>query len=167
MLIFISCTTTKNEYPYETDVVLSKFSQILNEEFPLYEEYQDGIFSNTNEGYTVGYTIFDLTDTLNYSTRKGDNLYGKIILNDKHFYHFAPIPWIISISFIAYLEEDEIKVFEYLNCEGKGDSIEDVITFAQEKKLLNQDLEKSLRNYRDFVIYMAMDNFDTVNCDYK
>ena len=165
-LIFIantfSCVKIQKTNIYNREKVFSKLNTILNTSIP----QKIGGFSNAPNGATIGYTVWDLTDTTNVNIRTPiEKASNGIKFIEKHFYHFVPILTYISYSHIAYLENGNIKVFKSINCNNRGDNYDDLIEFAK-RKCTKKEVLENLKNYRHFGIYLAEDNYGmTLNCN--
>jgi hypothetical protein len=76
------------------------------------------------------------------------------------------LPW--SFSFIAVLGEDDMTIFKGLNCEEKGDSLEDVLKYLNEKlKNTNNKNEiiERVKNYRKYGVYTSFNGISSPQCD--
>jgi len=143
---------------------LRQIEKLLNDEITGYT------FENHN-GVPINYLLADLTDSLNVGKKLPNNSHGYMKFITGHFYHLVPALKSISYSFIIYLDGDEMKVFKYVNCSNKDDSLEDVIRFATNK--LEDDPDKigivnRIKNYRSSVKFpKPMDNYGDVepNCN--
>tara|TARA_R100000789_G_C3013937_1_gene151986 strand:+ start:389 stop:922 length:534 start_codon:yes stop_codon:yes gene_type:complete len=148
-----------------TDISLKDFELILNESIPEYRNYNDKGFTSLNNEIPIGYFVFDLTDVSNVSKRSPEDEGESIKFYEGHYYHFAPVIMSISYSHIAYIEDDELKVFKSINCKDKGDNLLSVQMFAQNKKS-NSDVMMRIDNYRKYGRYYIEDNYGmSVNCD--
>lgn len=116
------------------------------------------------ESRSVGFFIYDLTDPSNKQT----SLDERIEFKNNHIYHFADIDLPFSFSNIAILEDGKIKFFRAINCTKKGDRLEDVIAFLNEK--LNNDKNKDeilkrVKNYREYGVYTSFNGLSTLQCE--
>lgn len=103
-----------------------------------------------------GFTVYDLTKP----TNKGLPLSKCINFLDNHVYHFSPIEKRYSFSHIVILEDGNLKIFKSLNCKGKGDSLEDVMRYLNERMKDDNNKQKVIsrvRNYRKYGIYTTVD----------
>ena len=102
------------------------------------------------------FTVYDLTEP----TNKGLPLGGCINFLNNHVYHFSPMEKRYSFSHIVILEDGDLKVFKSINCKGKGDSSEDVISYLNEKlkdDRNKQEIISRVKNYRKYGIYTTVD----------
>jgi hypothetical protein len=155
-LLFLQCANSKEKIIYDDNKILSKFDSILNNDIPIYQKINPKGFSHNSKGEIFGYSIFDLTDTLNSSMKLND----KINFFDQHFYHISPVLMYMSYSYIIYLENGKIKVFNRINCLDEGDDIDKVLKFANKK--LDKDeyhVLLNIKNYRKFGQYYSSDNY--------
>lgn len=161
-----SNTYTKSK-DYNRNEVLKEFNIVLNELAPEYSTIIEGGFSNTEEGVPIGYSIYSLNDPNNYSKVPYED--NNIIFMEGHFYHFAPVLRLISYSQIAYLENGNVKIFKALNCLDRGNSIYEVVEFANEKLKGHSnkaEIIERIKNYRQFGRYHSEDIHSTrVNCE--
>lgn len=139
------------------------FSNLLNNSISEFKEgFKPSFF--IERGKAVGFFIYDLTDPKN----KQISLIEDAYLIKNHVYHFAPIDLPYSFSFIAVLGENEMKIFKAINCEGKGDSLKDVIKYLNEK--LKSDRNKDeiierVKNYRKYGVYTSFNGISNPQCD--
>ena len=117
------------------------------------------------EGHKLRFFVYDLTDPNNIhpeANKRGPILDASCIrFLDHHVYHFSPFFIPYSFSHIAFLENGELKVFKVLNCEGKGDSLDDVVAYLEQK--LKDDEQKDevisrVKDYRKFGYYFTVDD---------
>jgi len=142
---------------YNRQKTLEQLAEILNTSV-FGTRKDDFVFDVKNEK-PLKFTIFDLTDTSNKGTTLSDCIY----LKNNHVYHFAPIEKRYSFSHIVILEDGAIKVFKSINCKGKGDSLEDVINYLNQKLDGDSNKQKILdrvKNYRDYGLYTTIDTPD-------
>jgi len=112
----------------------------------------------------VGFFIYDLTEPSNKQT----SLLERIEFKNNHVYHFADIDLPFSFSNIAILEDGKVRIFKAINCEGKGDSVEDVIRYLNEKLkyVKNRDeIIERVKNYRDFGVYTSLNGVSAPQCE--
>jgi len=149
---------TKNPDPlYKRPTILAQFAEILN--ISVFGTRKDDYVFKVENERPLKFTIYDLTDTSNI----GSSLDDCIKLINNHVYHFAPIQKRYSFSHIVILEDGAIKVFRSINCPGKGDNLEDVLSYLSQKLKDNKDKGKILsrvKNYRKYGIYTIVDTPD-------
>lgn len=139
---------------YNRQETLEQLAEILNiSVFGMKKD--DFVFGVKNERPSR-FTVYDLTEPPN----KGTSLSKCINFLNNHVYHFSPIQKRYSFSHIAVLEDGTLKVFRSINCKGKGDSLEDVTSYLDEK--LKEDKNKDevlirVKNYRKYGIYTTVD----------
>lgn len=141
---------------YERQDILNQLAKILNSSIPEYSNFRKTGFYVNDDGRGIGFFVYDLTDTSNKETTLKDCVEFK----DNHIYHFAPIRNRYSFSHIVILEDRNLKVFKSINCKGKGDSLEDVISYLNKK--LKEDKNKGailnrVKNYRKYGVYTTVD----------
>jgi hypothetical protein len=153
---YIVETDSSNEY--NKNEVLKEFNVILNDLTSEFSIIVEGGFSNTEEGVPIGYTVYSLNDPNNYSKTPYEN--DGITFLEGHFYHFSPVLMFISYSNIAYLENGKVKIFKAVNCLDRGDDINKVIEFANDKLKNNSnkaEIIERIKNYRQFGRYHIED----------
>lgn len=151
---------------YNQRLVLEKFSNSLNTSIPEYRNiYEEGFYIN-KEGRSVGFFIYDLTDTLNREATSEDC----IKFYDNHIYHFCPIKYRYSFSHIAVLENGSINIFKSVNCINRGDKLDDLISYLNQKITNNPKKEEIItrvKNYRKYGYYSKTDEQSELKCDEK
>jgi hypothetical protein len=116
------------------------------------------------ESKAVGFFVYDLTDPSNKQT----SLLERVEFKNNHVYHFAHIDAHFSFSNIAILEDGKLKIFKTINCKGKGDSLEDVIVYLNEKLKDDKNKDEIIRrvkNYREYGIYASFNGLSTPQCE--
>lgn len=112
----------------------------------------------------IGFFVYDLTDPSNKQT----SLLERIEFRNNHVYHFAHIDLPFSFSNIAVLEDGKLKIFKSINCKGKGDSLEDVIGYLNEKLKNDKNKDeiiKRVKNYREYGVYVSLNGLSTPQCE--
>lgn len=128
---------------------------MLSDLVPNYKKINGRGFLVENDR-SIGFFVQDLTDLSN----SGISLENCIDFINNHIYHFAPIKYRLSYSNIAYLEEGNVKIFRAVNCKDKGDSLDDVLNYLNEKLIDNTSKEEILnrvKNYRKYGSYSTVD----------
>ena len=69
------------------------------------------------------------------------------MLNTRGVYHFAPRRLELSFSHIAVLDNGQLKVFSFVNCEGRGQSIRDVLEYLAQRGSFSDTVIARVRNY--------------------
>ncbi len=139
---------------YDRKKILEQLAEILN--VSAFGTRKDEFEFYVKNERPRKFTIFDLTDTLN----KGTPLSDCIKFKNNHVYHFAAIQKRHSFSHIVILEDGNLKVFRSINCKGKGNSLEDVISYLNQKLKDDKDKQSILsrvKNYRKYGIYTTVD----------
>jgi hypothetical protein len=165
----VQCTYKKNvvrrcpensDALYDRKQVLKQLAKILNRSVPEYRHV-------SSRGFYVGderggkFFVHDLTDPSNKDT----SLKDCIDFKNHHIYHFAPIAHHFSLSHIVILEDGKLKVFRSINCKDRGDKLEDVIGYLNQKLMNDKDKDEILdrvRNYRKYGIYVKIDDSSLV-----
>jgi hypothetical protein len=140
---------------YNRQKILEQLANLLSSSIPKYKKYfPDFYVENESAG---GFFIYDLTDISNKDISTTDC----IKFQNNHVYHFSPYYIPFSFSHILILEDGNLKIFKSINCEGKGDRLEDVVTYLNEK--LKDDKNKDeiisrVKNYRKYGSYWTDDD---------
>lgn len=146
---------------YNRRKVLEVFAAVLNSSVPEYKEvFPKGFYIN-DDGKCVGFSIYDLTDTLNKEASFGEcvNFYNY------HVYHFYPNIITYSYSHIAVLKDSNIKIYKSVNC--KGDNIKNVIIYLNQMLADNPQKEgiiNRVKNYRKYGDYYRIDEQSDFIC---
>lgn len=115
------------------------------------------------ESRAVGFFVYDLTDPSNKQT----SLLERIEFKNNHVYHFGHIDAPFSFSNIAVLEDGKPKIFKTINCEGKGDSLEDVIAYLNEKFRNDKNKDEIItrvKSYREYGAYASFNGLSEPQC---
>lgn len=147
---------------YNRQSVLERFAEMLNDAAPGYKELESRGFYVENERPRK-FFIYDLADASN----KGEPLGDCVKLVNDHVYHVAPIYSPYSFSHIVILEDGKLRVFKSINCKNSEDSLEDVVTYLNQK--LKNDRNKNeiigrVRNYRQYGVYFTIDDL-SLHCE--
>lgn len=165
----VSCNYDK-EIPENSDKlydrwkVLNQLSDVLRNSVSEKVKEQLSWRFLTEESRASGFFVYDLTEPSNKQT----SLLERVEFKNNHIYHFAFIDAPFSFSNIAVLEDGKLKIFKAINCKGKGDSLEDVISYLTEKlkKDKNKDkIIKRVKNYRSYGIYTSFNGLSTPQCE--
>lgn len=145
---------------YSRQKTLEQLAEILN--ISVFGTKKDDFVFDVKDERPGRFTVYDLSEPPN----KGIPLGKCINFLNNHVYHFSPMQKRYSFSHIVVLEDGNLKMFESINCKGKGDSLEDVISYLNEK--LKEDKNKDdilnrVRNYRKYGIYTTVDT-PTLQC---
>ena len=165
----VSCNYDK-EIPESSDKlfdrwkVLNQFSDVLRNSIS--EKMQEQISWRflTEESRASGFFVWDLTEPTNKQT----SLLERVEFKNNHVYHFAFIDLPFSFSNIAVLKDGKMKIFKAINCKNKGDSLEDAITYLNEKLKSDKNKDeiiKRVKNYREYGVYVPFNNLSEPQCE--
>lgn len=154
---------------YRRPQLMDQLAGILKQSIPKDAIYFPLLHAD-REGDRLRFFVYDLTDPRNIhpeEKKRGPNLDASCIrFEENHVYHFSPFYTPFSFSHIAFLENGQVKVFKLLNCEGQGDSLDDVVAYL-DQKLKGKNREQVIsrvKDYRKFGHYLTID--DTfIRCD--
>lgn len=146
---------------YDRKKTIKQFGKVLNKSIP---ENVWGKYGATENGNSpTGFFIYDLTDISN----KDITSTGCIEFKENHVYHFAPFDNAFSLSHIAILENGKLKIFKSINCKDRGDRLDGVIAYLNQKlandKHKDEILER-VKNYKKYGKYFKMDNYSALVC---
>lgn len=144
----------------------------------IYKRFHNILYNFAPESYTkqfgesvvfddraLNFFVYDLTDPSNKQTASLE----QVDFINNHVYHFAYIDAPYSYSHIAVLEDGKFKVFSGINCPNKGDRLEDVLEYLNDK-LKNdknkKEILKRVKNYRKYGVYVSYEGLNTVQCKY-
>jgi hypothetical protein len=127
----------------------------------MYKPYVAGKYGVKN-GRAGKFFVHDLTEPANKQwTRECVNFV------DNHVYHFSSLWMPLSFSHIVVLEDGRLKIFRAVNCPGKGDDLETVISYLSDKlkndKARDEIIER-VKNYRRYGAYFTVDDKD-IKCE--
>jgi hypothetical protein len=149
---------------YRRQQILEQLAGILKQSIPKDAVYFPLLHAD-REGKKLRFFVYDLTEPENIHPevkKRGPNLDSSCIrFVDNHVYHFSPFFIPYSFSHIGFLEDGELKVFKLLNCEGKGDSLDDVVGYLNQKLKNNKEKDEVIRrvkDYRKFGHYFTVDD---------
>jgi hypothetical protein len=147
---------------YDRINVLSDIAGILNDSIPEYKKIYPSGFGVFRER-PRGFFAYDLSDAS--ATLVGSWECVKFV--NRHVYHVSPIDVAFSFSHIVILEEGRLKTFKSLNCQNRGDSIGDVISYL--KSTLKDDANKSgtidrVKRCRSFGKYLVVVDDSELRC---
>jgi hypothetical protein len=149
---------------YVREKTLLHFADMLNDSIPEYRKYFPRGFRLIG-GRPNAFFVYDLSDPLNNKA----NPYGCVNLLDHHIYHISPYEERYSFSHIVVLEGGRMKIFRSINCPNRGDSLVDVLSYAEKMLAKNSDKSEILdrvRRYREFGAYSFIDDHSLL-CDYE
>ncbi len=148
-----------------TRAVIEEFAAILNRDIPEFrEKYDPGGFAVV-DGRPVNFFVFNLADTTNiFPLSSPKSATGPFVLNARGVYHFAPLRLEVSFSHIGVLDNGQLKVFRFLNCEGKGDSVRDVVKYLTQNGSFSDTVIARVQNYRSYGRYFQTDPQSHVIC---
>jgi hypothetical protein len=157
------------EIPENSDTMYNR-SKVLNQ---LSDVLRVSVSTNVKKHYSpffveesraIGFFVYDLTDPSNRQT----SLLERIQFKDHHVYHFAYIDAPFSFSNIVFLENGTLKIFRAINCDGKGETLEDVIAFLKEKLKDRKDRDetiKRVKDYRQYGVYAKFEGMSVPQCE--
>ena len=153
----------KSDELYNRQKVLEQIAEILKDSVPEFKEFNAYNFSAESEK-PKGFNVYDLTDVSNKFFYPNDCV--NIINN--HIYHVYPARYENSLSHIIILENGNLKVFKSINCTDRGDTVEDVIIYLNQKipdidENKKQILER-VKNYRKYGKYPRIDYSASIYC---
>ena len=150
----ISACSENSDKLYNRQKVLEKLADILNESVPEFVKVGNPRFAVKNERGNL-FFVYDLTDPSNKSS-----LTACIDFKNNHIYHFAPLEYNFSFSHILILEDGKLKVFKSINCLDRGDKLEDVISYLNQKLKNETDKDEIIervKNFRKYGKYFHLD----------
>ena len=157
VLVGLGC----NDYnPQSSKEHLTQMANVLNDALPRFRELYDAKGFYIEESKPVNFFIYNLIDTTenSYPAEK------PIELKTNGVYHFSPIRYRFSYSHIAVIKNGELKVFSYLNCDDKGDTISDVVSYIEDNFNYDTDMLGRIQDYRSYGKYFKMDPQSKVEC---
>lgn len=146
---------------YNRKKIIKTLGEILNKSIPENVWGKYGIAENGDS--PAGFFIYDLTDPSN----KVINSTECIEFKNNHMYHFAPFDYAFSLSHIVILENGKLKLFKSVNCKDRGDRLEDVIAYINQRLVNDKnkaEILERVKNYRKYGKYFNMDNFSSLIC---
>jgi hypothetical protein len=154
------CSKENSDSLYSRQGILEQLVETLN--ISVFGTRKNDFEFDVEDERPGRFTVYDLTEPPN----KGIPIGKCINFINNHVYHFSPMEKRFSFSHIVVLENGNLKVFKSINCKGKGDSLEDVISYLNEK--LKDDKNRGailnrVKNYRKYGIYTTVDT-PTLQC---
>lgn len=149
--------------------VLEEFAAILNRNVPEFRETIDRKGFRVVDGQPVRFFVFNLADTTNSFPRDLDpakDTQLPFALNEQGIFHFAPIWLEYSISHIGVVENDQLRVFSFVNCEGRGESIRDVVEYVSGLGSYDSAVIARVQDYRSYGFYVLYDYEDPSDPSY-
>lgn len=153
-LIFLISNDTCVSKSQSNKGFLDIMANTLNKSIPKYKRRYDkkGFYIENNQ--PRNFFVFNLVNTENNSFQAANN---EIVFKNKGIYHFAPIKLEFSFSHIAIINEGEMKVFSYINCDNKGDNINTVLEYVKSNFDYEDSVLSRIKNYRKHGIYFKTD----------
>lgn len=143
--------------------ILSEFSKVIRDSVSENAEGQFSWWFPVEESRANGFFVYDLTDPENKQT----SLLERVEFRQDHVYHFALIDAPFSFSNIAIIEDGGLKIFRAINCEKKGDSVDDVIAYLKQKFENDRNRDEIIRrvkDYRKYGVYSPADGISEPQC---
>jgi len=174
LLTLSACASGANEEALSSRAnasryVLEQFAAVLNKDIPQFRDDDPRGFVVVN-GRPANFFVFNLVDTTNsFSPLRldppgtDDASRVPFILNERGVFHFAPLQLSLSYSHIAILDHGHLKVFGFVNCEGRGASLRDIIQYATQLGYSDAMIDR-LQHYRTFGVYIQTDPQSHVVC---
>jgi hypothetical protein len=165
ILLLVSCSN--KQITKKTNILSSNYTEnleyianILNKDIPNYSykmSLEEGFNFNKEKNKIIGLNIFDL------------NIGERISTNFKngHIYHISPINFENSFSYILCVFDNKLTLFSSINCKDKGDSLDDVLNFIQNRasnSVSHQVIER-IKDYRRYGNYIKIDAITSLKCD--
>lgn len=151
---------------YSHSDVVNELVESLNHVIPDHKEKEGFDLALDKENCRlVGFWVYDMTDTSNHAPFETAN----IDFVDKHVYHYYIAYPPNSYSNIAVLLNGKVEVFEKVNCENVGATVEDVKLYVSQ--IIEDPNERELMmgridNYRQFGSYGNIDGIEVhLDCE--
>jgi hypothetical protein len=176
LLLLCGCVACAHEGsrsgpPLSSRSVLEEFASILNKNIPEFRKIADPRAFYVVNGRPVNFSVFNLADTTNAfpprpleSSARADPDTNPFVLNQRGVYHFAPLDLNFSFSHIAILDNGRLKVFSFLNCEGRGETVRDVLQYLAQMGSYSDTVIARVQNYRSYGTYYQTDPQSHVTC---
>ena len=149
---------------YNRQKVLQQFAEILNSSIPDYTKPNREEGFHVKGNFTAGFNVYDLTDSSNVNSAITNNCINFI---NNHIYHVFPVDYAYSFSHLVILENGNLKVFRSINCADRGNKLEDVITYLNQKPMNDKDKDiiiDRVMNYRKYGRYIRTDKYRRLRC---
>ncbi len=176
LLILSGCAACAHEESGPRPVIATRnaveeFASILNRNIPEFREMYDPRGFAVVDGRPLNFFVYNLADTTNVFPRRPIASTVRIysdtnpfVLNERGVYHFAPLRFDVSFSHIAILDNGHLWVFPFVNCEGRGESVRDVVKFLVQTASYSDTVIARVENYRSYGVYFQMDPQSQVMC---
>lgn len=170
---FVACAREESgsEPAHSSRAVLEEFASILNRNIPEFRRVADPRGFHVDNGRPVNFFVVNLADTTNAfpprplaSSARADADTSPFVLNQLGVYHFAPLDLNFSFSHVAVLENGRLKVFSFLNCEGRGETVRDVVQYLAQLGSYSDTVIGRVQNYRSYGTYFQTDPQSHVAC---
>lgn len=162
-LAIVGCKSVKIENSVDCSVFnmqsLSSIKDSLNKKIPEYKHYNRKLFGYygfktkhsfyIKKGKPMGFFVYDLVDTTNNST-----ISDCVEFIDGHIYHFAPINKKFNYSNILVLKDRKASFFYFINKEGRGNSINEVIEYIEQ--FYKDETVSRVKNYRMYSSFLVL-----------
>ncbi|WP_299125884.1 hypothetical protein [uncultured Tenacibaculum sp.] len=157
IIFFFSCYSQKKEV--DDNKLLNSMAEILNQSIPIYKEVYKEKGFYVSDKQPKNFFVYDLINI-------DDNLIkSPVNLKNGGIYHFSALHFRFSYSHIAVIIDGELKIFSFLNCDDKGDKIEDVISYLKKNFNLTNEVLNQVKNYRKYGVYYKVDSQEKLQCE--
>jgi len=147
---------------YNRRIILNRIALTLTESIPEYTEKVDssGFYVSKDER-TPNFTVKDLTDSLNVGWN-----FECIDFINKHTYIVFPRPSAWNFIHVFYLQDGNLIYFRSINCDDRGDSLEDATNFlkreikdSRSRKRITKRISQLCKHSREYLssIYMRLE----------
>lgn len=163
LLIFILDIAQAQNEPNQMEAMASTLTNALKPENEQY--YFPGGVRIKNNSIPVNFFVFDMIDTTQNWYPPEMSIGKSVKIKKSGIYHFAPIRFTISFSHIAVIKNGSIKTFSFLNCEEKGNTVDEVVEYIRGNFDFDEEIIDRIIRYRDHGTYFAIDPMTKVNCN--
>ncbi len=158
----IGCKDNSDDL-YDRQQIFNQLADMLNTSIPEYKARLGFGFRVENEE-PVGFGIYDLTDTSNKYLDENDC----VNFIEGHVYNVFPIFHPFSFNHVVILESKVLTNFNSINCIDRGNTIEEVFDFLNQKfsnsSPNREAVLERVKNYREFGKYLRIDPLSRVLC---
>jgi hypothetical protein len=146
---------------YSRQSSLHELAKMLDGSVPEYKAFYTPGFYVKDEGAAT-FDIYDLIDPTNVDSVRA----GRRCINflNGHIYHVYPAAYEFSFSHIVILEDGHFTAFKSINCEGRGDTLDDVLRYLKQNGTYDQETLERVKRYREYGSYTRTDNYSRLKC---